>query len=305
MEVSTCCGVILSQLSWSSRVPTKSSTYFIGILLNPYDERGRPESTRLALWTIDDGTDLHGARPLLGHDKRLVQVGHLDDREAADHLFGLDERSVGHRHPAVLLGDRGRGARTLELVAADHLAVLVVLLKPAAGLLVVGHHPVLLGPGQRIRALHRAAEQHHVLHAIPPSSTTNGRPPARHQDPVNSGSCLERKLMIPIAASVLIDARAKFSDSMARAWSRGRSKPRCTASLIIPMANVADFASRAASSSTASVNSTGASALSTQPAASASRADRRVDSRRKRIALAFPIRRGRRWVPPAPGMMPS
>jgi len=37
------------------------------------------------------------------------------------------------------------------------------------------------------------------------------------QEPVNSGSCLARNDMIPIAASVVSEARAKFSDSRARA----------------------------------------------------------------------------------------
>src|SRR5438128_6597970 len=230
---------------------------------------------------IDDGPDLNGAGPLLGHGEGLVQVAHLDEREAADDLFRLDERAVGHHDFSVLPGDSRRGAWALQLLASDDLASLGVLLEPLAGLLVVRHRLASGSAFELVNAFHRAAEQQNVFHCIPPSGTTNAGGHFRQAatyDPVNSGSCLLRNDMIPIAASVLRAARAKFCDSISSASSSRKSHPRRMASLIIAMANVAAFASRPASSSTAAANSSGATARSTHPTASASLADSRVDS---------------------------
>src|SRR5713101_4194399 len=98
-------GVRLSQRSWSSLVPTKSSTNFMGNLLNTCDERGARKSTGLArriLGVVDGRPDLDRPRPLFGHGNRLVEVGHVDDGEAADDLFRLDERAVRDADLAVL-----------------------------------------------------------------------------------------------------------------------------------------------------------------------------------------------------------
>src|SRR5258706_3188413 len=40
---------------------------------------------------VDGRPDLDGAGPLFGHGDRLVEVGHIDDCEAAYDLFRLDE----------------------------------------------------------------------------------------------------------------------------------------------------------------------------------------------------------------------
>src|SRR5690242_5931 len=85
-----------------------------------------------ALRVVDDRPDLDGAGPLLGHGQRLVEVGDLDQREAANDLLGLDEGSVGDDDLAVAARDRGRGARPLELFAPHDLARPRVLLEPLA-----------------------------------------------------------------------------------------------------------------------------------------------------------------------------
>src|SRR5713226_3219145 len=80
-------GVRLSQRSWSSRVPTKSSTNFMGNLLKDMRRTRSVEIDRLArsiLGVVDGRPDLDRPRPLFGHGNRLVEVGHVDDGEAAD-----------------------------------------------------------------------------------------------------------------------------------------------------------------------------------------------------------------------------
>src|SRR5205823_1637776 len=68
--------------------------------------------------------------PGLGHLEGLVEVFDLHDGEAADDLFGLDERAVGHDPTSVFGADRGDGLRPLQLLAADDLAGPAVLLEP-------------------------------------------------------------------------------------------------------------------------------------------------------------------------------
>src|SRR5690348_3677277 len=259
MAVPYCSFDRLSQRSWSSRVPTNSNRYFMSYLLGHTTNedagnrqpRGRPLGAVLGV--VDDGPDLHGARPLPGHRQRLVEVGHLDQGKAADDLLGFDEWSVGDDDLAVPARDGGRGAGSLELFAPHNLARPRVLLEPLARFAVVGHRLLPGRAGELVRAFHRAAEQENVFHCQPPSTTTNGARRFRHrlQEPVNSGSCLLRKDMMPMAASVLSAARAKFKDSMSSASSSRRPLPRRIASLIIAMAKVAAFASLPASSSTA------------------------------------------------------
>src|SRR6266545_837097 len=74
----------------------------------------------IASHEVPDRPDLEtteGVGHLLGELDRLVQVGRLDQVEAAERLLGLEERSVGDG--AVGL-DRPAGDRRLEGVAADH-----------------------------------------------------------------------------------------------------------------------------------------------------------------------------------------
>src|SRR5438874_2448077 len=236
-------------------------------------------------------------RPGLGHLEGFVEVFDLHDREPADDLFRLDERAVGDDPLAVAGADRGDSLRTLQLLAADDLAGLAVLLEPALRRLHTGRHLLRRHGVEALLVFHRPDLKQHVFHVTPPSKTTNaGLGNRQPQDPVYSGSCLLRNDMMPIAASVVRAARAKFSDSMFSASSRRRSYPRRTESLIMAMATVAALASLPASSPTVASSSSGPTALSTHPTASASLAERRVDSIRKRRARALPMRRGRRCV---------
>src|SRR5258708_8273146 len=68
-----------------------------------------------------DDPILSASWPHLGHGKRLVKVLHLDDRESADHLFGLDERAGRDDGLAVLGSNRRRAVRTEELLTSDDL----------------------------------------------------------------------------------------------------------------------------------------------------------------------------------------
>src|SRR5438067_6091099 len=54
--------------------------------------------------------------PGLGHLEGLVEVFDLHDGEAANDLFGLDERAVGHDAAAVCGANRGDGLRPLQLL---------------------------------------------------------------------------------------------------------------------------------------------------------------------------------------------
>src|SRR2546422_6789680 len=256
-------------VSWaaSSREPAVSAasvTFLVSV--RPSSFHSRPDLDR-------------AGAPCLGHLERLVEILHLHDGEASDDLLGLDERAVGDDGLAVLKAHGGRGLRSLQLFAADDLASAAVLLKPLLRQLHAGRHLLGRHVVETLLVVHGPHEKQHVFHVKPPLSTTNERTRNRQlHDPVNSGSCLLRNDMIPIAASVLKAARAKFCDSISSASSSRKSHPRRMASLIIAMANVAAFASRPASSSTAAANSSGATARSIHPTASASLADSLVDS---------------------------
>src|SRR5206468_2155523 len=135
-----------SHRSWSSWVPTNIRTYFM-TAPSPGPASGRRPA---------------GSRPCPATPwpwPAPVEVGHLDLGVAADHLFGLDERTVSDRDLAVSARDRGCGARALQLVAADDLSGLRVLLEPLPRLLVVGHRLLFGRALELVRTLHRAAEQ--------------------------------------------------------------------------------------------------------------------------------------------------
>src|SRR6266516_3353222 len=152
--------------------------------------------------------------PGLGHLEGLVEVFDLDDGEAADDLFGLDERAVGHDATSVFEADRGDGLRPLQLLAADDLAGPAVLLEPTLRRLHSRGHLLRRHAVEALLVFHRPDEKQHVFHVTPPLRATNaGFGNRQPQDPVNSGSCLLRNDMMPIAASVLRAARAKFSAS--------------------------------------------------------------------------------------------
>src|SRR5712692_7665488 len=220
--------------------------------------------------------DAHLTRPGLGDLERLAEVGHLQLGVAADDLFRLDVRAVRHHRFAIPETSRRGGVRALQLVAADDLARPPIRVEPFVDPLVGGRQLWILGA---LFGFHGADEQQDIFH-VTSSCPNDERPTANStvQEPVNSGSCLLKKDMMPIAASVLRAARAKFWDSTSSASSRRRSLPRWIASLIIAMAKVAARASLPASSSTAAWNSSGGTARSTQPTTSASFAERRVDS---------------------------
>src|SRR4029079_7627631 len=73
----------------------------------------------LLLPVVDDLADLDRVPgPCLRDRDRRGSVGELEDREPADGLLRLDERSVKNAHLVTLPADRRRGARRLELGAA-------------------------------------------------------------------------------------------------------------------------------------------------------------------------------------------
>src|SRR5436309_2354536 len=92
------------------------------------------------LVVLDARPDLDAAAgPGLRERDRVVQVLGLDDGEPAHGLLRLEERAVGHEGLAVLLPDRRRRPRGLELLAALEVAVLRVLLPPLPDRLVGVH----------------------------------------------------------------------------------------------------------------------------------------------------------------------
>src|ERR1700674_319768 len=117
-----------------------------------------------------DDPALSAAWPYLGHGKRLVQVFHLDDRESADNLFGLDEGSVRDDGLAVLEPNGRRAVRAKELLTADDLPRLAVVLEPLVDVLVSSRH-LLLGQVLPNALIFDAVDkQQDVLHADPPNS---------------------------------------------------------------------------------------------------------------------------------------
>src|SRR5712692_9433071 len=115
---------------------------------------------------VDHGPHLDRARrPGLGHGERLVEILDLDDREASDDLLRLDIRPVGDDGLAILDSHRRRGARPLELFAADQPAGPALLFEPFVCPL-VGDSTLLGGqPVERILVLGATHEHQHVLHS--------------------------------------------------------------------------------------------------------------------------------------------
>src|SRR5581483_2701343 len=70
-----------------------------------------------------DGTQSR-RRPLRCHAQRLVEIGGLDQEEAAELLLGLGERAVGDGSAAVAHLDRRGGARALQRLGRDQLMAL-------------------------------------------------------------------------------------------------------------------------------------------------------------------------------------
>ncbi|MNX51174.1 hypothetical protein D3C86_818240 [compost metagenome] len=83
------------------------------------------------------------------------------------------------------------------------------------------------------------------------------------------------------------------------------SHARLTDSLIATSAGSEYAAMRAASARASGMSASGATTRDTRPQRSASAASSTRAARHISIALALPMARGRRWVPPAPGSMAS
>ncbi len=104
----------------------------------------------------------------------LVNRARLDHREPAEHLLGLDVRTVGHPGRPNGLSHR----RSLELLSGLQLAGGAPLLVPGADLGVPG---APLG-GVRLRLVRRVHDQQYVLHEIlPPRRAPTGRPHPLHE----------------------------------------------------------------------------------------------------------------------------
>src|SRR5260370_16914555 len=172
-------------------------------------------------------------RPGLGHGERLVEILDLDDREATDDLLRLDIRPVGDDGLAVLDAHGRPVARPLELFAADQPAGPALLFEPFVCPLVGSGTPRGGQPVKRILVVGATHEHQHVFHS---ESLPSGRswlplhlddervaPKSTGYLPVYSGSCLARKLMMPMAASSLRAVRAKLRASISNASSSGRS----------------------------------------------------------------------------------
>src|ERR1700681_3927086 len=115
-----------------------------------------------------DNPVLPASWPNLGHGKSLVQVLHLNDRESADDLFGLDERAVGDDRLAVLEPNGRRAVRTKQLLASDDLPRLAVVLEPLVDVRVSSRH-LLLGQVLPDFLVFDGIDEHQdVLHADPP-----------------------------------------------------------------------------------------------------------------------------------------
>src|SRR5262249_51081567 len=116
---------------------------------------------------------------------------------------------------------------------------------------------------------------------------------------------LSMKLRIPVRWSSVANSAAKFSRSISRPVSRSTSSPASMACLAARRATAGPVAYRATRArATGSTWSSGATG-STRPIRSASAAPTKRPVNTMSLARAGPMSRGSRWVPPAPGMMPS
>src|SRR5260370_2167876 len=172
--------------------------------------------------------------PSLRDSKRLVEILDLHNREASDDRLRFDVRPVGNDGLAILDAHRCRAAWALELLTTDESACPGLLLEPLARALICGGKLVLRQLLKRILVLAATHEHKDVLHreslpirAVPVAASfiprTGGAQNRHRQDPVKSGSCLARNDMMPIAASVLMAARAKLAASMSSPCSSGTS----------------------------------------------------------------------------------
>src|ERR1051326_104468 len=106
--------------------------------------------------------------PFPGHLLGLLAVLHVDDREAADDLLGLDEGAVGHDCLPVLSPGGPDGLRALALLAPDDLAAVRVLVEPAAGRRHGGLALIRRLAVPTILVLRGTDEKQHELHGQPP-----------------------------------------------------------------------------------------------------------------------------------------
>src|SRR6266581_660446 len=113
------------------------------------------------------------------------------------------------------------------------------------------------------------------------------------------------KLRIPVRWSSVAKSAAKFSRSISRPVSRSDSSPASMACLAARSATAGPVAYLATRPRAASYTSASGTTLSTRPICSASAAATKRPVKTMSLARAGPMSRGSRWVPPAPGMMPS
>src|SRR5258708_5571359 len=125
-------------------------------------------------------------RPYLDDPILSASWPHLDHRESADHLFGLDERAVGDDGLAVLESNRRRAVRTEELLTSDDLPRLAVVLEPLVDMRVGSRHLFLRQVLPDFLVFDGIDEHLDVLHADPPVSAVlsaafySHRPPPPH-----------------------------------------------------------------------------------------------------------------------------
>src|ERR1051325_6151238 len=95
----------VSRAASSRKTATSAASVAVRDSVRPSSFHSRPDFDR-------------SGAPRLGHVESLVQVFDVDDGEATDDLFGLDEGAVGDDRLAVLEPDRGGGLGSVHLLGA-------------------------------------------------------------------------------------------------------------------------------------------------------------------------------------------
>src|SRR5680860_706332 len=224
----------------------------------------------------------------------VLQLGNHQLVQLLDQRLGparLAEAALEHT-----AGDLGRGADQLALVGGREVEAAPleeILLGPGPDRLGVEQQPVVVEDDRPGRG------GGSVAHLRQPP---NPRPLGGCYLPLHFGVRLPRKAAMPSFASSLAKAvaKARFSASMPSSRS-----PLWEALLICSRATGAWPASLPAHISAVSNSSWSGTTRLTRPESSASPASTASPTRFISRALLGPTRRGRRWVPPKPGTIPS